>query len=50
MEVGNHVKGVTFRDMSHLITSDLEKEIDTISQHIDGFYVGRYDIKADSIE
>jgi hypothetical protein len=50
MEIGNHNKGVTFRDASNQITDKLEQEIDQLSKHIDGFYYGRYDIKADSIQ
>lgn len=48
--IGNHVRGSTFYDVSPIITPELEKTIDTISKKIHGFYFGRYDIKAESIE
>ena len=48
--IGNHCRGSTFYDVSHLKTPKLETRIDTINQKIDGFYFGRYDIKAENIE
>lgn len=50
VEIGNHNRGTTFVDNSGLITLSLIQEIDAISKHINGFFYGRYDIKADSIE
>lgn len=47
--IGNHVRWSTFYDVSNLITPQLEKIIDEISQKVDGFYFGRYDIKAKDI-
>lgn len=48
--IGNHNRGTTFLDASDLITPALEKQINLIAQKIDGFYYGRFDLKAKSIE
>lgn len=48
--IGNHCRGSVFYDVSHIITPQLEKIIDDISKKVDGFYFGRYDIKAKNIE
>jgi membrane protein DedA with SNARE-associated domain len=49
VESGNHAQGCIFRDGAHLWTLELEDAIDRIS-HIDGFQVGRYDIRYASDE
>ena len=43
-------RGSLFLDGTHLVTPELEQEIDRISKHFDGFYFGRYDIKVPSVE
>jgi len=48
--IGNHCRGSTFYDVSDIITPQLEKIIDNISQKVNGFYFGRYDIKAKTVE
>ena len=48
--VGNHMLGTTFYDGSHLISSDFELVFDKLSKQISGFYIGRYDLKVQSIE
>ena len=48
--IGNHCRGSTFYDASHLISPQLEETIDKISKTIPGFYFGRYDIKTKSIQ
>lgn len=48
--IGNHCRGSVFYDVSHLITPQLEKVIDDISQKVPGFYFGRYDIKVKHVE
>jgi membrane protein DedA with SNARE-associated domain len=48
VEAGNHAQGCIFKDGLHLRTSELEAEIDRISQRIDGFFIGRYDIRFNS--
>jgi membrane protein DedA with SNARE-associated domain len=47
---GNHIQGCMFKDGSHLFSSRLEDEIDTISKTFSGFFFGRYDIRYSSIE
>lgn len=48
--IGNHCRWSVFYDVSHIITPELETLIDNISQKINWFYFGRYDVKAKSIE
>jgi len=45
VEAGNHAQGCIFRDGMRLCTLELEARIDEISQKLDGFFVGRYDIR-----
>jgi membrane protein DedA with SNARE-associated domain len=45
VEAGNHAQGCIFRDGQRLITPALEERIDQISQRLNGFYIGRYDIR-----
>lgn len=47
---GNHVLGATFFNYNHIIDSALTDTIDSISQQINGFYFGRYDLRCASIE
>ncbi len=47
---GNHVLGATFLNYNHIIDAALTDIIDSISQQIDGFYYGRYDLRCNSIE
>lgn len=48
--VGNHNRGTMFYDASHLISEKLVQKINEISHQIDGFYYGRFDVKAKSEE
>jgi len=48
VEAGNHAQGCVFRDGSRLWSKELEKGIDEISQRLDGFFIGRYDIRYSS--
>jgi pimeloyl-ACP methyl ester carboxylesterase/membrane protein DedA with SNARE-associated domain len=50
VEVGAHARGTVFLDRNHLLTPALSKAIDAISHHFKGFYFGRYDVRAPSIE
>ena len=45
VEAGNHAQGCIFRDGWHLCTPELVGRIDAISQKLNGYYVGRYDIR-----
>jgi hypothetical protein len=47
---GNHSRGAKFIDGSHMIDKELTQTIDSICQHIDGFYYGRLDIRFHSWE
>ena len=42
---GNHAQGTLFLDGSDLLTPALAARIDEISQRIDGFYIGRFDVR-----
>jgi hypothetical protein len=43
--LGNHAQGAIFLDGSDLITPALTARIDAIARQIDGFYIGRFDIR-----
>lgn len=45
VEAGNHAQGCIFRDGFRFCTPELADSIDSISQKIAGFYIGRYDIR-----
>lgn len=45
VEAGNHAQGCIFRDGAHLWSEALRQRIDEISQRLDGFFIGRYDIR-----
>jgi hypothetical protein len=49
VEAGNHAQGCVFRDGMHLYTPALAQCIDEISQRLCGFYIGRYDIRFESL-
>ncbi len=42
---GNHVRGALFLDSTGMVTQQLEKLINRVSQSIEGFYYGRLDIR-----
>jgi membrane protein DedA with SNARE-associated domain len=50
VEAGNHAEGCIFRDGMHLLTPALSERIDSISQKLSGFFIGRYDIRFSSVE
>lgn len=50
VEAGNHAQGCIFQDGAHLCSAELERQIDAISQRLDGFFVGRYDLRFASAE
>lgn len=49
-QIGNHAQGCIFRDGWHLYSPELEQRIDEISRRVDGFYIGRYDVRYSSRE
>jgi membrane protein DedA with SNARE-associated domain len=48
VEAGNHAQGCIFRDGMHLCSEELERRIDEISRKLNGFFIGRYDIRYSS--
>ena len=46
--IGNHARGATFYDVSFRNNSKMETVIERISNQIEGFYYGRFDIKFNS--
>jgi hypothetical protein len=50
VEIGTHSRGAIFLDGRHLLTPTLEDKIDEICRGFRGFYFGRFDIRAESIE
>ncbi len=42
---GNHCQGTLFRDGGHLVTPELEDAFDAAARHVDGFFVGRFDVR-----
>ena len=48
VEAGNHAQGCVFRDGMFLCTEALERRIEAISRSVDGFYIGRYDLRYES--
>jgi hypothetical protein len=45
VEAGNHAQGCIFQDGAHLWSEAVEQRIDAISRKLDGFYIGRYDLR-----
>lgn len=50
VEVGSHCRGAIFLDGNRYKTEALENTIDRISQSYEGFYFGRFDIRAPSVD
>jgi hypothetical protein len=50
VSIGNHARGTTFLNDNAMISPALNERIDALSQQISGFYIGRFDLKANSIE
>jgi pimeloyl-ACP methyl ester carboxylesterase len=49
-DLGTHCRGALFLDGAHVMTAALEQAFDEISKGFDGFYFGRYDVRASSID
>jgi len=45
VHAGNHAQGCIFRDGMHLHGPGLEQRIDVISRGLNGFFIGRYDVR-----
>lgn len=50
VHIGNHMLGTTFYNGNHLISPELETVFDTLSKAIEGFYIGRFDVRTASID
>lgn len=48
--IGNHCRGTRFIDANALITPQMVASFDQIASRIDGFFIGRFDVKAASVE
>lgn len=49
VSIGNHCLGTMFLNANHLITNRLSDAFDSISNTIEGFYFGRFDLRTASI-
>ena len=47
-ELGTHSKGALFLDGAQLLTPELHDEVERVSRTFEGFYFGRYDVRAAS--
>jgi membrane protein DedA with SNARE-associated domain len=45
VEAGNHCQGCIFRDGTHRSTPELVSRIDRLSKSMNGFFIGRYDVR-----
>lgn len=50
VEIGSHCRGAIFLNGAHLLTPALEEEIDRIARTHAGFYFGRFDLRAPTVE
>lgn len=50
VSIGNHCLGTKFINGNHLITPRLSASFDAISKQINGFYFGRFDLRAASLQ
>jgi hypothetical protein len=50
VEVGNHVRGATFLDANRHATPELARLFDTLVAGMDGFCIGRFDVRCESAQ
>lgn len=50
VSIGNHCLGTKFINANHLINKRLSESIDSISKNIPGFYIGRFDLRCETVE
>jgi hypothetical protein len=50
VELGSHCRGAIFLDGERHLTPELEASIERLSQAHEGFYFGRFDVRATSVE
>ena len=49
-DLGTHCRGAMFLDGRAALTPEVERAFDELSRGFDGFYFGRYDVRARSVE
>lgn len=50
VNIGNHMLGTTFNNGNHLINQELVMVFDRLAKQVQGFHLGRFDIRTESIE
>jgi membrane protein DedA with SNARE-associated domain len=50
VEIGSHCRGAIFLDGRHLASAALEQAIDRVAKAHPGFYFGRFDLRAGSVQ
>ena len=50
VNIGNHMLGTTFNNGNHLISKELETVFDELAKKMEGFFIGRFDLRTESIE
>lgn len=50
VNIGNHMLGTTFRNGNHLNSAEIETVFDNLAKQISGFHIGRFDVRAESLE
>jgi len=50
VQIGNHCRGALFLDGRWVLTPELRAAIDRLSHSASGFFFGRYDVRAESLE
>jgi hypothetical protein len=50
VKLGNHILGATFLNGNHLIGPQLNEVFDALAKQLPGFFVGRFDVRAASVQ
>ncbi len=50
VSLGNHCRGATFLNGNHLITPKMERSVNALVSHMDNFYYGRFDVRAEDFD
>lgn len=50
VHIGNHMLGTTFYNGNDLIDDEIEGLFDRLAKQISGFYIGRFDLRTNSVE
>jgi membrane protein DedA with SNARE-associated domain len=50
VEIGSHCRGAVFLDARDCWTPELAAHVNDLSRRFDGFFIGRYDVRAASVE